>query len=290
MNLSLKLKAAAASAVFIFALFIGHTAAFADSGTAAISNTSSNWAGYIANNGVYTGVSGTWTIPVITPSTTLTSNATWVGIGGRTTSDLIQAGVYEIANSDGVSYQAWYELLPDDSTPITLTVSPGDSLSVAILETSQNIWNIVITNNTTNQQFEKTVSYDSSLSTAEWIQERPLVNGTFSTLSGFAPVVFSGATAVQNGQRLTLAQTDPTIINLMNSPTDTALAVPAPVGADGMSFSVMRTSAASTDTSDTEQTEPQDQEIPPFELHRTGIGISPWTIPGITWVIQSKTF
>jgi hypothetical protein len=278
MNQSFLRKAGALAAGFIVAICIGHTAVFADSSN---STVSSNWAGYVAQNNSYTGVSGTWTIPTITPSTTLTSNATWVGIGGRTTQDLIQAGVYEIANSDGVTYQAWYELLPDDSTPITLTVSPGDSLSVAIVETSTDIWNIVITDNTTNQQFEKTVNYDSSLSSVEWVQERPLVNDTFATLSGFTPAIFSGATAVQNGQRVSLAQTGATMLNLIDTNSNTALAVPSVIGTDGMSFNVVRTSAQSTDstTSPSTQTIPQLQIIPPFELHRTGRGIIGFSFP-----------
>jgi len=277
MNLPLKLKAAAMSAVFIFALCMGHTAVFADT----VSATSSNWAGYIAQNGVYTGVSGTWIVPTIAASATLTSNATWVGIGGKTTSDLIQAGVYEIADSDGITYQAWYEMLPGDSTPINLTVSPGDSISVAILETSQNTWNVVITDNTTNQQFEQTVNYQSSLSSAEWIQERPLVNQSMSDLSGFTPVNFTGATAVQNGQRINLAQTDPTMLNLVDAPTNTALAVPSVIGGDDMSFNVARTSAVESPDNALVPSASVPQSVIPIPssgFHHSGYGV--------TWVIQ----
>lgn len=266
MNLT-RIKTAVMLVSFLCALFIAHGSAFAADTVAAVS---SNWAGYIAQNGAYTGVSGTWIVPTIAPSATVTSNATWVGIGGKTSGDLIQAGVYEIANSDGVTYQVWYELLPADSIAIPLTVSPGDSISVAILETSQDIWNIVITNNTTHQQFEKTVQYHSSLSSAEWIQERPLLNQSLAPLSGFTPVTFTGVTAVQNGQRVGLSQTNATIINLINASSNFALAVPSPVTADGLSFNISRTSApSSTDISSI---------IPPFEMHRTG--------HSITWIIQ----
>lgn len=290
MNGSYNKKAAFFAALF-FAIVLTSQTAFADS----ISATSQNWGGYIAQNGVYTGVSGTWTIPSIPYSSTLASNATWVGIGGKTSDDLIQAGVYEIANSDGATYQAWYELLPGDSTPITLAVHPGDSISVAILQTSQNIWNIVITNNTSNQQFEKTVNYQSSLSSAEWIQERPLVNQSFSTLSGFSAVQFSGATAIQNGQRLTLAQTNPEEVNLLDTGSDTALAVPSPIDTSGTSFSVFRTSAMASSTvapssiapTTTTTTVPSGSQTPPYELHRTGRGISTWTTPNtVGWIVN----
>lgn len=269
--MDLKIKTAVMLAGLLCALFIGPGAVFAaDNSNPAVAAVSSNWSGYIAQNGSYTGVSGTWVVPAITPSATVTSNATWIGIGGKTSSDLIQAGVYEIANSEGITYQAWYELLPQDSIAIPLVVSPGDSMSVAILETSQDVWNIVITNNTTHQQFEKTVQYQSSLSSAEWIQERPLLNQSLAPLSGFTSVTFTGATAIQNGQRVVLSQTNPTVINLINASSQFALAVPSPIAADGLSFNVSRTSApSSVDTFST---------IPPFEMHRTG--------HSITWIIQ----
>jgi hypothetical protein len=226
------------TAIIIGSLAYGQTAYAAD----ALSATSSNWAGYAVQNGSYTGVSGTWVIPELSYSTTLASNATWVGIGGRSSGDLIQAGVYEIAKSDGATYQAWYELLPDNSTPINLPVHPGDSISVAIIETSVDIWNVVITNNTSHQQFAKVVNYHSSRSSAEWIQERPMVNGAFADLSGFTPVRFSGATAVQNGQRASLTQLNPQMLNMIDTSTNTALAVPSPLNNDN-TFSVVRTSA-----------------------------------------------
>jgi hypothetical protein len=210
-----------------------------------------------------------------------------VGIGGKTSNDLIQAGVYEIANSDGSTYQVWYELLPDDSVPVNLAVHPGDSISAAILETSPDIWNIVITNNTSKKQFEKTVQYQSSLSSAEWIQERPLIDGTLTPLSGYTPVTFTGATAIQNGMRVSLVQTGAQEINLIDAPSQLALSVPSPISTDGTSFSVSRTSATVTPAdSAIATTIPSVQYmVPPYMLHRTGRTVT-WTLPGITWSIH----
>lgn len=264
---------------FLAVFLIGTKTALADA-----IGKSSNWAGYISQDGsAYTGVSGTWTVPEISYSTTLAANATWVGIGGRDTADLIQAGVYEIANSDGATYQTWYELLPDNSTPVDLAVHPHDSISVAILETSQDTWNIVITNNTSGQQFAKTVTYHSSLSSAEWIQERPLIDNSFSNLSGFTPIQFSGATVVRNGQRVSLSQAAPQIVNMVDTPTNYALAVPSAIDTAGMSFSVARTSAQ---VSPATSIVPSVQSFtPPYELHRTGHYVIP-VIPGVTWVLN----
>src|SRR4051812_46343961 len=58
-------------------------------------STSRNWAGYVADSGTYTGVSGSWNVP--TPSSSEDgSNATWVGIGGVDSRDLLQSGTQAI--------------------------------------------------------------------------------------------------------------------------------------------------------------------------------------------------
>ncbi len=267
----------------LLSFFMISTKAFAD----VIQNTSTNWSGYAVQQGLYTGASGTFIMPELSYSTALASNATWVGIGGRTSEDLIQAGVYEIANSDGATYQAWYELLPNDSTPVNLIVHPKDSISIAIIETSTDMWNIVITNNTTKQQFAKTVQYHSSHSSAEWIQERAQVNGVLAPLSGFTPVVFTGATAVQDGQRLPLTQMNPQMINLLDTGADkVALAVPSPINTDGTSFNVFRTSAVATATPAASTIQQmQLTDIPPYLLRRTGLDIFP-LLPNVGWIIH----
>src|SRR5580693_2390477 len=59
-------------------------------------NKSYNWAGYTASGGNFTSVTGTWDIPQISGSASPSADATWVGIGGVTTQDLIQAGTQAI--------------------------------------------------------------------------------------------------------------------------------------------------------------------------------------------------
>src|SRR4029077_16244236 len=84
----------------------------------------------------YTSVSGTWVIAK--PDANVAGiDATWVGLGGANTTDLIQAGTEETANGDGtVSYDAWTETLPQSTRTITLPVSGGDTISVSITEQS----------------------------------------------------------------------------------------------------------------------------------------------------------
>src|SRR2546428_3477456 len=58
---------------------------------AVVRDTSSNWSGYAAAGGTFTAVSGTWIVPQVTAAVA-GADATWIGIGGVSGRDLIQAG------------------------------------------------------------------------------------------------------------------------------------------------------------------------------------------------------
>ncbi|HEY8992406.1 MAG TPA: G1 family glutamic endopeptidase [Candidatus Microsaccharimonas sp.] len=171
---------------------------------------STNWAGYLATGGNFTTVSGTWVTPnpTATSSSVESGDGTWIGIGGVSTSDLIQVGTENTISASGVVTTAgFYELLPASAqgTP-TLTIQPGDTISASITQTAATQWTITMTDVTSGQTFSTSVSYTSSLSSAEWIQEDPsYVNGSLVLLDNFGTVPFSGATATKDGTTLTAA-------------------------------------------------------------------------------------
>ena len=212
-------------------------------------NTSRNWAGYAATGSQsYTAVSGTWTVPQLSQTGTAGVGATWVGIGGVNSRDLIQAGTQDVAAGNGQSqYQAWIELLPQASQQVPLAVAPGDSVSVSIAETAPNsgLWQIAFKNNTSGQTYQTTVRYTSSQSSAEWIEEAPASRGGILPLDNFGTIPFSGASAVANGQTVDLAQAGAQPITMTNAGGQ-ALAVPSSIGGGGSSFSVARTQAPSS--------------------------------------------
>jgi hypothetical protein len=227
-----------------------------DTGTpaaAAVSaSTSTNWSGYSATGGSFTSVTGTWTVPTVSASIT-GADATWVGIGGIHSSDLIQAGTQATVSGGEVAYDAWIEMLPASSKTVSLTVSPGDSVTVSITQKSADagqLWAISMKNNTTGGAYSTTVQYRSSSSSAEWVQEAPSVNRGTVPLDDFGTVKFSGATAVRDGSTLTLSGLGAQAITMVSG-TREALAVPSAIAIDGSSFSVTRTQAASTSSGGT---------------------------------------
>jgi hypothetical protein len=216
--------------------------------------TSHNWSGYVAAHGSFTGVTGTWTVPQPSSSTTTAGvGATWVGIGGVTSQDLIQAGTQDVTVGGQHQFQSWIEMLPAASQQVPLAVAPGDSITVSINESApgSGVWSIVMKNNTTGQSYQTTVQYRSSQSSAEWIEEAPAnVSGnatTITPLDNFGTVSFSGATAIENGQTVDMAQSGAQGVTMVNS-ANQALAVPSAIGSDGSSFSVTRTSAPASTT------------------------------------------
>ncbi len=208
------------------------------------SGYSSNWAGYTSTNGTYTSVSGSWVIPSVQTSQTMSADATWVGIGGINSNDLIQVGTQNIENYNGQNvYQAWFELLPQGNQTIPVTVNPGDSISVSINETSTNVWNISFKDNTNGQNYSTTVNYTSSHSSAEWIEEMPTDanSNSFIPLDNFNSVQFTGAYATQNGTSLNLGQLGASTITMINS-SNQVVSSPSSLGNDEASFTVTRSS------------------------------------------------
>lgn len=206
-----------------------------------------NWAGYVATGGTYTSVSGSWVVPTVqTNSSENVADATWVGIGGVTSTDLIQAGTEAIPNSQGdLVYQAWYETLPQDSTAVPLSISPGDAVSVSITEIGQNRWEISFDNATTGKTYETSVNYASSLSSADWIEEMPIEIGGVIGLDDFGTIQFTSGYAIKNGQVVTIQSAGATALTMDNS-QGAVVATPSALGANGSNFSVARTNAPST--------------------------------------------
>jgi len=206
--------------------------------------SSLNWSGYAVTPGSgITAVSSTFTVPsagLVPPGFA----ATWAGIGGYNTSDLIQAGTAEQSAPSnplvGPQYYAWYELLPNSETQLTncsgdpnCTVTPGDNVSVNISQVSGNTWSISVSDSG-KWSWSQNVSYSSSESSAEWILEAP----TLVAQTVLAPVgtVHFGPTSTYTagGATHTIAAGNPTQIDLGTGVVNEA--TPSALASDGQSF------------------------------------------------------
>ena len=209
---------------------------------AASESPSRNWAGYAASGTGFTGVSARWTIPPFSPGAAAGTDATWVGVGGFDTKDLIQAGTEQTTSGDGATdYDAWVEMLPNASDTVLLPVHAGDTVSVSIVQQSTGTWLISLVNDTTGQRLDVTEQYTSSLSSAEWIEEAPSSgHGRVLALDNFGTVTFSNAVAVKNGRNLTAAEAGATALSMAGRGGQ-IMAHVSELSADGTTFSVSST-------------------------------------------------
>ncbi|MDQ6606384.1 MAG: G1 family endopeptidase [Actinomycetota bacterium] len=143
------------------------------------STTSSNWAGYAAHRpGVkFTRVFGTWTQPGASCTAgRRTYSAMWVGLGGYRASSnaLEQVGTEVDCTASGrVESTAWFELIPAVSKPISMTVSPGDTVTAGVTVHGHTI-TVALVDVTSRRSFKRTLhAHDIDVSSAEWILEAP---------------------------------------------------------------------------------------------------------------------
>jgi Peptidase A4 family len=205
-------------------------------------NTSQNWSGYTATGGTFTSVTGTWSVPQFSADSPTGADATWVGIGGVDTRDLIQAGTQQtVARTGATRYEAWVETLPQASHPVPLTVNPGDAVTVSVTQQqAPDQWQVSFKNETTGQTYQVTEHYTSSMSSAEWIEEAPSGGrGRQIALDNFGTVNFSQASAVKDGKTVSLADAGARAITMVDRGGQ-QLAKPSSLGTDGASFSVTR--------------------------------------------------
>ena len=153
------------------------------------------WSGWIAEPvDTFVSVQGNFTQPSYHSSSCSSSRlVSWVGMGGLHSASLLQAGTQ--IKSNGPTYQAWYEYLGPNGSGINLTimndvtVTPADPIHLFVsYQTANNIATFYVEDQTThtNQSVVLTLGgecYDGS--TAEWIDERPSVNGSPTNLTKY---------------------------------------------------------------------------------------------------------
>lgn len=172
----------------------------------------------------------------------LSADSTWIGIGGVTTSDLIQTGTMNIVEANGTVHPAaFYEILPAAAVIIpSLPVNPGDNMTATITETSPNFWNVSISNLSTGKSFTINLNYNSSRSSAEWIEEAPSYgSGEIIPLANYQTATFTNGYAVKNGASRSIAANNSVPVTMVDGTGKIISAVSA-LSANGAGFTATR--------------------------------------------------
>jgi hypothetical protein len=126
----------------------------------------------------------------------------WVGIDGDGSNDVLQDGIefdaYCNKGSNASFYSAWYEWFPFSEVRIGgLPIAPGEEYFVEVWSTSSTVGHAYLVNVTKKKSV--TIVFDAPKGTklignsAEWITERPAVNGKLATLTNYGSQKYSDA-------------------------------------------------------------------------------------------------
>jgi hypothetical protein len=165
-----------------------------------------NWSGYAAETNLNTPaskavtmVSGSWTVPKVTGTTTAYSSV-WVGIDGYSSFSVEQLGTeQDTSRSGATTYYAWWEMYPNPSILIsTIAISPGDSISASV-SASGATFTLKMTDNTNGESFFTMQTATAQQSSAEWVVEAPSSYSGILPLANFGTATISQAKATING-------------------------------------------------------------------------------------------
>jgi hypothetical protein len=207
---------------------------------------SSDWSGYSVASDLnnpqsqVTSISASWTVPTVSVSIGNSYSVIWIGVGGQFDDTLIQAGTEQDSINGRATYWAWYELLPNDAVTIdSLVISPGDRVnaSISLKDPTMSTWSIEINDFTNGRSFNETLVYDSSMLSAEWIVEKPIVNNRAVALANFGQVTFTDCRAIVGGKAGTISSFPSSRFTLINR-QDLELATVSPASSGGASFTV----------------------------------------------------
>lgn len=208
--------------------------------------SSLNWSGYSVVSDFdnpqpqFTRVNASWTVPTVKVSINNSFSAEWIGVGGQFDNTLIQAGTRQDSIDGQVIFSAWYELVPGRLVNInSLSISPGDRItaSISLVDADAYTWTIEIHDDTNGQSFSKSVVHISSALSAEWIEERPSLDGTPQTLADFGQVTFTGCGAALNGKDGTISSYPSNRITMHDGQNKPLVKV-SDLTQDGSSFTV----------------------------------------------------
>ena len=166
--------------------------------------SASNWSGY-AETGTFTGVSGTWTVPAVSASSSSTYSSAWIGVDGFNDDNLIQTGTEEdyyngarplrrlVGDSAGGRDGDLDQVVPGhagrphervDLRDVADHERAGGGFFHRQTQT-EHVWDIKIADTTKGWSFSTTQGYNGAGSSAEWVMEAPEVGSRIATLAHY---------------------------------------------------------------------------------------------------------
>ena len=143
---------------------------------------STNWSGYATykTGTTFTDVKGSWVQPsAACPSRKAQYSSFWVGIDGYNSGTVEQTGTDADCNGrNNPAYYAWYEMYPNPPVNLSMTITPGDTISAEV-SASGNTFTLTIKDVTTGASFTPAICTVGNANLMPWPQRCPSSAGCF---------------------------------------------------------------------------------------------------------------
>jgi Peptidase A4 family len=148
---------------------------------------SSNWSGYADTGSGFSSVTGKWTEPSATCTSTTSLAAFWVGIDGYSSDTVEQDGTLVECYEGTAYYYTWWEMYPsNDIQVVGETLEPGDSISASVVRSGTSYTLDVTDSTNPANSFTTTQTCSCANSSAEWIAEAPSGSSGIYPLADFS--------------------------------------------------------------------------------------------------------
>jgi hypothetical protein len=199
---------------------------------------SGNWSGYADTGSGYSTVTGKWTEPSASCTSTESLAAFWVGIDGYSSSSVEQDGTLIECYGGTAYYYTWWEMYPtNDIQVVGETLRPGDSISASVVRSGTSYTLAVTDSSRSGDSFSTKQSCSCANSSAEWIAEAPSGSNGVYPLSHFSTFNLTSATVKTTSTSGTISSFTDDEITMVDS-SGRVEAQPGALNGSGNAFSV----------------------------------------------------
>jgi hypothetical protein len=199
---------------------------------------SGNWSGYADTGSGYSTVTGKWTEPSASCTSTESLAAFWVGIDGYSSSSVEQDGTLIECYGGTAYYYTWWEMYPkNDIQVVGDTLRPGDSISASVVRSGTSYTLAVTDSSRSGDSFSTKQSCSCANSSAEWIAEAPSGSSGVEPLSHFSTFSLTSATVKTTTTSGTISTFTDDEITMVDS-SGRVEAQPGALNGSGNAFSV----------------------------------------------------
>jgi Peptidase A4 family len=222
----------------------GHALTHATRGGVSALNqvSSTNWAGYADDSTgghTYSKITGNWTEPSASCTSTESLAAFWIGIDGYTSSSVEQDGTLIECYRSAAYYYTWWEMYPSNAIQVVgSSVSPGDSISTSVTKSGSS-YKLTVTDSTHPANSFSTTQTCSSCAanSAEWIAEAPSGSSGVEPLTNFHSWTASGATVTSGSTSGVISSFPDDELTMINN-SGAVKAQPGALNGSGNGFTV----------------------------------------------------